>query len=121
MSQLTKKEIVIFGKVLSSIGSAISDNPEILQKLLKSTKAIGQSKKIEIGDEVKSINIFSFYKQKKKSEIEKHLSEFNKEELKFLIKKHNLGVTRLNSVTTLAEFIADQLAKRSKDVFIDQE
>lgn len=123
MSTITKKDIETFGKVLAEIGMALEDNPSILFEVLanasKRTKPIDG--KEEISEQAKSLNIFDKFKDKKKSEIEAELSPFNKEELKFIIKSFNLGNTKLNSVPKLVEFIADQVSKRTKDVFINQE
>lgn len=123
MSNLTKKDIATFGKVLCELGMAIEDNPAILLQILDPDNSF---KKINLPDEqisdaAKNINIFEAYKEKKKSDIEEDLLRFNKNELKFIIKTFSLGATRLNSVEKLAEFISDQIIKRTKDVFINQE
>ncbi|RZF80287.1 hypothetical protein EXT46_13415 [Pseudoalteromonas sp. CO325X] len=123
MSNITKKDIETFGKVLAEIGIALEENPSILLDVLISTNKSAKPKedKEEVGDKAKTLNIFDEFKDKKKSEIESELSSFNKEELKFIIKSFSLGNTKLNSVPKLAEFIADQVSKRTKDVFINQE
>lgn len=124
MKNISRKDIEIFGKVLSEIGGAIEENPEILLGLLRPFYEKNQKEQKEkevVRPEVEGLNIFDSFKDKKKSEIEKELAEFNKEELRFLIKKYSLGATKLSSNEKLSEFIADQVAKRTKDVFINQE
>ncbi|MEZ8785588.1 hypothetical protein AB6D77_23290 [Vibrio splendidus] len=123
MSKLTKADIASFGKVLSVIGTSIEQNPSLLLDIINSsTDSKKQVKeKVEISDEVKCLNIFEAFKDSKKSEIESKLLKFNKEELKFLVKTFSLGSTRLTSAEKLADFIADQISKRTTDVFINQE
>lgn len=123
MSNLTKKDIAVFGKVLVEIGSAIKNNPSLLLDIVNATTDSKRAVKDKegIGDKVKSLNIFEVFKDRKKSEIEGELLVFNKEELKFLIKTFSLGSTKFNSVDKLADFIADQVSKRTTDVFINQE
>lgn len=123
MNNLTKKDIETFGKVLAEIGVAIERNPSIIFDVLNDSTSVKRSLKEreQIGEEVKELNIFDAFKDKKKSEIEAELSTYNKEELKFIIKSYSLGTTRSNSVEKLADFIADQVSKRTKDVFINQE
>lgn len=122
MTNLTKKEIQIFGKVLEKIGAAIEGNPSLLLGLLENTdEPKNNGGKDLVGQEVESLNLFERFKDTKKSEIESELLKLNREELRFLIKKHSFGSTKLSSVEKLAEYIADQVSKRSTDVFIDQE
>jgi hypothetical protein len=122
MNNLTKKEIQIFGKVLAKIGGIIEKNPSFL---LDAIGNVNDSKisheKEAISAKVESLNLFERFKNIKKSEIESELLRFNREELKFLIKKHSFGSSKLSSVEKLAEYIADQVFKRSTDVFIGQE
>ena len=123
MSNITKKDIETFGKVLAEIGITLEENPSILLDMLTTSNKTTKPKegKEDIGEKAKTLNIFDDFKDKKKSEIESELSSFNKEELKFIIKSYSLGNTKLNSVPKLAEFIADQVSKRTTDVFINQE
>jgi len=122
MTNLTKKEIQIFGKVLAKIGAAIEGNPSLLLGFLENTdEPKNNGGKDLVGQEVESLNLFERFKDTKKSEIESELLKLNREELRFLIKKHSFGSTKLSSVEKLAEYIADQVSKRSTDVFIDQE
>lgn len=124
MKTINRKDIEIFGKVLSEIGASIEENPDALLALLrpfyqKNNKE--QKEKEVVREEIERLNIFETFKEKKKSEIEKELTALNKEELKFIIKKYSLGATKLTSNEKLSEFIADQVSKRTKDVFINQE
>lgn len=123
MSNLTKKDIESFGKVLAEIGAVIESNPSIILDLLnvKADKLKVTKEKKDISDKILNLNIFDEFKDKKKSEIESELLAYNKDELKYIVKSFNLGSTRLNSVEKLADFIADQVSKRTKDVFINQE
>ncbi|WP_321838235.1 hypothetical protein [Pseudomonas kulmbachensis] len=124
MKNISRKDIEIFGKVLSEIGETIEENPDILLSLLRPFYEKNQKEQKEketVRAEVEDLNIFESFKEKKKSEIEKELTTFNKEELKFIIKKYSLGATKLTSNEKLSEFIADQVTKRTKDVFINQE
>lgn len=123
MSNLTKKDIESFGKVLAEIGAVIESNPSIILDLLnvKADKLKVTKEKEDISDKILNLNIFDEFKDKKKSEIESELLAYNKDELKYIVKSFNLGSTRLNSVEKLADFIADQVSKRTKDVFINQE
>ncbi len=123
MSKLTKADIASFAKVLSVRWTSIEQNPSLLLDIINSsTDSKKQVKeKAEISDEIKSLNIFEAFKDRKKSEIESELLKFNKEELKFLVKTFSLGATRLTSAEKLADFIADQISKRTTDVFINQE
>ncbi|WP_158467781.1 hypothetical protein [Pseudomonas putida] len=124
MKNITKKEIEVFGKVLSQIGETIEGNPELVLSLLRPFYEKNQKEQKEkelIRAEVEGLNIFDSFKDKKKSEIEEELATFNREELRFIIKKYSLGATKLASNEKLSEFIADQVTKRTKDVFINQE
>lgn len=123
MSNLTKKDIESFGKVLAELGSVIENNPSVILDLLNvkaNTPKVVREKE-DISDKVLNLNLFDVFKDKKKSEIEAELLEYNKDELKYIVKSFSLGSTRLNSVDKLADFIADQVSKRTKDVFINQE
>lgn len=123
MSNLTKKDVESFGKVLTEIGFIIEANPSLILDLLNSKcnndKPV-KEKEI-ISEKVMNLNLFEEFKDKKKSEIEAELVTYNKSELRYIIKSFNFGSTRLNSVEKLADFIADQLSKRTKDVLINQE
>lgn len=123
MSNLTKKDVESFGKVLTEIGFIVEANPSLILDLLNSKcnndKPV-KEKEI-ISEKVMNLNLFEEFKDKKKSEIEAELVTYNKSELRYIIKSFNFGSTRLNSVEKLADFIADQLSKRTKDVFINQE
>lgn len=124
MKNISKKDIEIFGKVLSELGSTFEENPEILLSLIRPFYEKNQKEQKEkdvVREEIEHLNIFESFKEKKKSEIEKELISMNKEELKYIIKKYSLGATKLTSNEKLSEFIADQITKRTKDVFINQE
>ncbi|QXI08691.1 hypothetical protein HU718_013615 [Pseudomonas tensinigenes] len=124
MKSINKKDIEIFGKVLSELGTTLEENPEILLNLLRPYYEKNQKEQKEkevVREEIQNLNIFEAFKEKKKSEIEKELITMNKEELKYIIKKYSIGATKLTSNEKLSEFIADHVTKRTKDVFINQE
>ncbi|MGK4473705.1 hypothetical protein [Aeromonas molluscorum] len=123
MTNFTKNDIETFGRVLAGIGIAIERNPSILMDLLNTNTSLNkfEKEKEHVRDQIKTLNIFDEFKDKKKSEIENELLTYTKDELKFIVKNFSLGATRLNSVEKLSDFIADQVSKRTKDVFIKQE
>lgn len=123
MAHFTKNDIEVFGRVLVGIGTAIEKNPSKLLELINNEISNNKPEKEQekIREHIKSLNIFEEFKDKKKSEIENELLTFTKDELRFIVKNYSLGATRLSSVEKLSDFIADQVSKRTKDVFIKQE
>lgn len=124
---LSKRDAESFGKVLMLFGKAIKTNPELLVDLFQALTANVEALKDEkennkpIRPEIREMNLFDYYQEYTKEQIETSLSHFNSTELKFLMQKFGLGTIRSTSSTKLVSFIADQLAKRALNVFSKQE
>ncbi|HBQ5785143.1 hypothetical protein PXW75_25220 [Klebsiella pneumoniae] len=127
MTQISKKDIIAFSRVLSELAESIGREPEIILDLIankKPGKSIKPTSSIVtepvISDVASTINLFEDFKGKDKDTIFDALKELHKNDLLFLIKKYNLGYTRLKSQETIADYIADLVSKRNTDVFIKQ-
>lgn len=125
MSRLTIKDIESFGKVLGALSELCINNPELISNFLtanENTKTEKYAQKDEeISSKARDFNAFQTIKTLSRKEALVQISEFNKTELKFIIKNNNLGPTRLNSIDSLAEFIVDTVSKRTEDVFLNQQ
>jgi len=127
MTQISKKDIIAFSRVLSELAESIGREPEILLDLIANKKSGKTTKPTSsnvtehvISNAVSTINLFEDFKGKDKDTIFDALKELHKNDLLFLIKKYNLGYTRLKSQETIADYIADLVSKRNTDVFIKQ-
>jgi hypothetical protein len=72
--------------------------------------------------EIESILIHEIAKDKTKEELISYLKEYNSEQLRHLVKFFHLGaIGNKKSVSSLATYIAEEVKKRSIDVFRDNE
>ncbi|HBE9180657.1 TPA: hypothetical protein KNH08_003565 [Serratia fonticola] len=127
MTQISKKDIIVFSRVLSELADCIGREPELLIEFLAKKNVNKRSQNtslkkdaLQISEQVQSINLFEDFKGKSKENIFDSLISFSKDDLLFLIKKFNLGYTRLKAQETIADHIADIISKRNTDVFINQ-
>ncbi|ADW19222.1 hypothetical protein Despr_3089 [Desulfobulbus propionicus DSM 2032] len=126
MSNISKNDIKIFGKVLQALGEIIVSKPEILMSILDKeveAEAPPQAKEKPHGlpSAMKDTDLFSFSKNHNKEEIIALLNELTVDELKQIISHYSLGYTKLKSKEKISEYIADQFKKRTTDVFLKHE
>lgn len=126
MVKITNKDIKSFGKVLKVIGEALESNPGLIQTMIKSDN--GKDKKgvkngaiADYGERVNQLDLYSRAKELDLEGLINFLKEFGVDELKGIIKKYNLGYTKLRSVDSISKYIAEQLKKRTTDVFLQHE
>lgn len=116
--EMNEKDIVSFARVLISVGKRLETNPEILMQILDTSKdiKIGVSTP-PISHEVEAIQIYEIAKDQSKDEFVKYLKKFTSEQLRDVIKFNGFGSVRYKAIEKLAEYIADEVKKRSSDVF----
>lgn len=121
MSELSRKNIQAFGKVLKAIGDILEQEPDNLFKLLQQKKGINKHKQSSIKDKVTAkmddVDLYTFAKQHSLEEMVQYLKQYDAKELKQIIKKYSLGYTKLKSIDSISQYIADQFKKRTTDVF----
>ncbi len=116
--EINEKDIVSFAKVLISIGKRIEMSPEILMQILDTSKDVKESVRIpNASPKVESIQIYEIAKDHSKDEFIKYLKKFTSEQLRDVIKSNGFGSVRYKAIEKLAEYIADEVKKRSSDVF----
>jgi hypothetical protein len=116
--EINEKDIVSFARVLVSLGKRIEKEPEILMQVLNMPKEL----KIETNSssnlpQAESIQIYEIAQSKTKEEFVKHLKQFTSEQLRDVIKFNGFGSVRYKAIERLADYIADEVKKRSVDVF----
>lgn len=147
MENITKKDIFSFCKVLRSLSEAIESNPEDFQKLVETTRVkIKNDEKSDITtvhqesadisnltfttekpnidrSQVKTdfSDLYSRAKELSYEELLEVLKTLNVDELKLIIKNYNFGYSKLRSAESLSKYIAEQLKKRTTDVFLKHE
>ena len=126
MANISKKDIQTFGRILKSIGATIEKRPDKLLSMIidvieskdnPSNKSDNEKLSLPIDD----IDLYSYAKEHDKNDVLEFLMELKVDELKLLIKKYNLGYTKLRAKKSIAEYIADQMKKRTTDVFLKHE
>lgn len=123
MIKISRNDLKAFGRVIHAISIAIADDPDEAIKRIQDALTIPSevesvSRNID-EDRVQSVRLFVLAAEMSKDELIVFLSQFNGDELRTIIRNHRLTATKLKSVTSLTEYIADQAKKRSTDVFID--
>lgn len=126
MSDISKTDIITFGKVLKFIGETLIEDPEILMSILdkkdkKPKQQTAKEKASELPNAIAKTDLFSFSKDHSKDEIIKLLNDLSVQELKQVISHYSLGYTKLRSKEKISEHIADQFKKRTTDVFLKHE
>jgi|GEM_PF-1828262 len=120
---LEKKDLEAFGRVLRTLGDSIIKNPEkwfvklglvLDESVDKASKKSHKEINLEV---IQSLQLYDIAKSMNKDELVTKLKQFNVDELKFFVKEYKLGSPKLKSVDSLAEYIADQVKKRTTDVF----
>lgn len=125
MNNISNEEIKIFGKILGLVGKSIEKDPELIVTLLKSSdkgkKRARSSKSSEVNtfslDGPDTTMLFDMAKKKSKEELIDILGKHNANQLRSVIKQLRFGSIRSKSIPMLSEYIADQLKKRTTDVF----
>ena len=122
MSMIDKKDLQAFGRVLCILGESFAKDPDKWLETLK--PLIGEGDKTADKSETKEKTVrlkdFQLYEIAKLQTIEElalTLKQFTLDELRMILKEYKLGYSKLKSVNSLAEYIADQAKKRTTDVF----
>jgi len=125
VSKVTVKDIESFGKVLGALSELCINNPQLVSNLLTINENTKNGKNVQkeedISSKAREFNVFQTIKPLSRKEALSLVADFNKTELKFIIKTNTLGPTRLKSIDSLAEFIVDTVSKRTEDVFLNQQ
>jgi len=126
MNNISTEEIKTFGKILGLVGKLIEKDPELIVNLLKSSnKGKEGADKSSKSSEVKTLSLngldttllFDMAKEKSKEELINILKKHDANQLRSVIKQLSFGSIRSKSIPMLSEYIADQLKKRTTDVF----
>lgn len=126
MANITKRDVQIFGRVLKAIGEAVESNPEMILTVIEmkhesEKPAIRIETSSSFSEKVQNADLYTYVKEHNGNELAEYLRSFSADELKELIKKYNFGYTKLKAVDSIADYIADQLKKRTTDVFMQHE
>jgi hypothetical protein len=126
MTNITKKDIFTFCKVLKALSEALESNPEYFQKIIENSKVKFNNdgkNDLSAGHQEKSdsSDLYSLAKELSYEDLLAFLKKSNVDELKGIIKKYNFGYSKLRSVESLSKYIAEQLKKRTTDVFLKHE
>lgn len=119
---IDKKDFQTFGRVLCILGESFVKDPEKWLEKLNPLLDEGDKTvdKIEIKESTERLKDFQLYDIAKLQTIEEltlTLKQFTLDELRLILKEYKLGYSKLKSVNSLAEYIADQAKKRTTDVF----
>lgn len=111
---LNEKDIIIFGKVLSELGTQIQANPNMLLEFINKKYSVIQNDKdnnsgiqIDLND---SLSI---------QDKQTYLSNFTTYELKKYIKENHFGVPAKPNKEKLINCIIRNTISKNKDVFLD--
>lgn len=116
--EINEKDIVSFARVLISVGKRLEMSPEILMQILDTSKDVKTGvSNTPISHKVEAIQIYEIAKDQSKDEFVKYLKKFTSEQLRDVIKSNGFGSVRYKAIERLAEYIADEVKKRSSDVF----
>lgn len=128
------QNIQVIGEILIKIGERAMKDPGFLESLIKfiedTPETVEQSttnEKIEKKDvlmvdteKIEQTNFYTLAREKNEEELEAILNQFNKEEIKYIFKKHHLGLPKTQSEPKMKKFLVDQFKKRIVDVFLDK-
>lgn len=122
MSIIDKKDFQIFGRVLCILGESFAKNPEKWLEKLKplldeGDKSVDKMETKESAEHLKDFQLYDIAKLQTIEELTLTLKQFSLDELRLILKEYKLGYSKLKSVNSLAEYIADQAKKRTTDVF----
>jgi len=124
MSEINSKDVESFAKVLISLGETIKDNPDLVLEILKAPKRKSAKKTSKQSTNScklsNSSELYEFAKVETKETLIQILKLCGAERLRELIKDLQFNSQASKEVGFLAEYIADQLEKRTKDVFKNQ-
>ena len=126
MGNITKKDIQSFGKVLQALGELVETEPEFILSLLKndsepSKRPQSKSSSEMYSEKIRNLDLYTHAKTHSEEELVGFLKTFSVDELRGIIKKYSIGYTKLKSVDAIADYIADQMKKRTTDVFLQHE
>lgn len=123
---ISAEEMKTFGKILGLVGKSIEKDPELIISLLNSRSGKDKKRhqssnesemKIISSNEPDSAILFDMAKEKSKKELIDILERYSVNQLRSVIKQLRFSSIRSKSISVLSEYIADQLKKRTTDVF----
>ncbi|WP_027340407.1 hypothetical protein [Halonatronum saccharophilum] len=117
---ITKEDIIGFGKVLEQFGKVVQQDPNIVLDFISNLKQ--NNEKNNSNDEIDEekldlVNLFKKSNELLEENFIDYLSGFKIKELKYLLKKHHLGGSKITKKQKIIQHIVDNLSKRSNDVF----
>lgn len=119
--EISFKDIQSFGRVLKAIGTLCETQPHRVLTAL----SLADSDTVEHADhdghdesrELDSLDLFDLALNRSRAGLTEALSQYDAQQLRYLIRKHRLGSIKSSSTQKLLDHLVDQLAKRSVDVF----
>ena len=127
MTKITKKDIQSFARVLKEFSRIAESEPDAILALLEGTTASSNSSPIKpeapkgYSSRIQETDLYAYAKQHTEEQLIEFLRSFDIGELKEFVKKYNLGYTKLKAVDSIAQYIAEQMKKRTVDVFMRHE
>lgn len=119
MSDITRKDLESFLKVLSRIKSIAEKEPGTLLDFISShePREDESAEDFSLPNDLNPLTLYDIAKERSKDEMVDYLSKYNLGQLRAIIKTLKFGYNRSKTKATLSEYIADQLKKRTTDVF----
>jgi len=127
MAKITKKDIESFALVLKELSRIAESESDAILAFIEGKSDIGSSApakspvQTDYSPRVKEADLYAYAKQHSEEELIEFLRSFGVDELKEFVKKYNLGYTKLKAVDSISQYIAEQMKKRTVDVFIRHE
>ena len=127
MGKITKKDIDSFVRFLKEFSRIAESEPDTILAFLEGKSDILNSSPakpvVQAGYSlrVQEADLYAYAKQHTEEQLIEHLRSFCVDELKEFVKKYNLGYTKLKAVDSIAQYIAEQMKKRTVDVFMRHE
>lgn len=127
MARVTKKDIETFARVLKELNRIAEAEPDAILAFLEgksdsdnrtTSKTMAQT---GFSLRVREADLYAYAKQHNEEQLIEFLRLFNIDELKEFVRKYNLGYTKLKAVDSIAQYIAEQMKKRTVDVFMRHE
>jgi hypothetical protein len=131
MSQITRRDVEGFAKVLVHLGRLLQEHPEKLVELLDESAPSEPSpaaqtqgeRKPSAGEdpypELTNLPLFESAKGKTREELLEQFRKYDMDQLRHIVRHFRLGSIKTKSQQTLLDHLVDQLAKRSVDVFLE--
>lgn len=121
MANITQQDARSLAKTLRIMADAIDSDPDLAFKLSggrsRETKKTGADN-ATLARRVSDTDLYAHARGMSRDKLMAYLRGFSADELKGFLKKYNLGYTRLKSADSIAAHLADQLKKRTADVFL---